>query len=227
MANQVLADAWEQREDDDVVVQSEVGGHGLRVVRLQHAVAVVGYVDARLGQVRIVERLEGVELLGALFRRAVAAQQPGVEVDAHLGHHGSPLLVLCRSYLDGRNQVLLAVRPQLADGQLRAGEDDGLRQVLQHVAQRRCRVGHRVRAVQHHEAVVAVVVVGYHVAQVSPPCRRHVARVDGRLKLVGIYLYVKLFQLRHVVQQVLEVERFQCPRGRVAVHADGAAGVDE
>ena len=83
---QVLSDAREEREDDDVVVQSEMGRHGLREVRFQNAVLMIGDVHACIDEVREVERLEGVELLSTLFRRAVAAQQMAAEVDAHLWH---------------------------------------------------------------------------------------------------------------------------------------------
>jgi hypothetical protein len=58
-------------------------------------------------------------------------------------------------------------------------------------------------------------------------CRRHVTGVDGGLELIGIYLCVKLFQLGHVEQKVLEVERLEGSRGWIAVHADGATGIDE
>ena len=78
---------------------------------------------------------------------------------------------------------------------------------------------------QHHEAVVLLVVVGNDVAQVGPQPWCHVARVDGGRELVRVNLQVKLLQLRHVIQQVLEVERLQRPCVRITVHADGSAGV--
>ena len=80
---------------------------------------------------------------------------------------------------------------------------------------------------QHDEAIVLVVALGNDVCQLHPQRRRHVARVDGRVELVGGNLRLKLFQLRHPVQQVLEVEGLKGPRQRVTVHADGPAGVDE
>ena len=84
--DEVFADAGEEGEDDDVVVEPEVGRHRLGPVGLEYALAVVGDVDAGIDEVGVVERLEGVELLGALLRGAVAAQQVASEVDAHLGH---------------------------------------------------------------------------------------------------------------------------------------------
>ena len=77
------------------------------------------------------------------------------------------------------------------------------------------------------KAVVAVVVVGYAMAKIGPSRRRHIAGVDGRLKLVGVNLNVELSQLGHVLYQVLEVERFECSGQRIAVHADSATGINE
>ena len=57
------------------------------------------------------------------------------EVDAYLGYQGVTLGILGRRNLNRGDEVLLAVGTQLANGQLGAGEDDGLGQVLQHVAQ--------------------------------------------------------------------------------------------
>ena len=93
MSDEVFADAREEGEDDDVVVEPEVGRH----------------VHAGIDEVGEVERLEGVELLGALLRGAVAAQQPAVEVDAHLGHQCMVLVVAGRRDLYRRDEVLLAV----------------------------------------------------------------------------------------------------------------------
>ena len=109
MSDEVFADAREEGEDDDVVVEPEVGRHRLLPVGLEDALAVVGDVDAGIDEVGEVERLEGVELLGALLRGAVAAQQTAVEVDAHLGHQCMVLVVAGRRDLYRRDEVLLAV----------------------------------------------------------------------------------------------------------------------
>ena len=227
MTDEVFADAWEEREDDHIVVEPEMGRYRLGIVGLEDALTMVGDVHAGIDEVGIVERLEGVELLGALLRGAVAPQQMTAEEDAHLRHHRMAFLVLGRCYLHRRDQVLLAVGAQLADRQLATGEDDGLRQVLQHVGEGRGGVGHRVGAVQHYEAVVLLVAVGDAVRDVGPSGWRHVAGVDGRLELIGVDLRVKLFQFGHVVEQMLEVEGLQGARLRVAVHADRTACIDE
>ena len=110
---------------------------------------------------------------------------------------------------------------------MRAGEDDGLRQVLEHVGEGRGGVGHRVGAVQHDEAVVVGVAVGDAVGDVGPPRGRHVAGVDGRRELEGVDLRVELLELGHTAEQVLEVEGLQGAGLRITVHADCAARVDQ
>ena len=222
---QVFANSREEGEDDDVVVQSEVGRHGLIPLRLQHQVAVIENVDASLYQVWVVERLEGVELFSALLGGTVAAQQMTAEVDTYLRYHGVTVVVFCRSYLYAGDEVLLTVGSQLSDGQLRPREDNGLGEVLQHVGEGRGGIGHRVRTMQYHKAIVVVVVVADDVAQVCPQFRRHIAGVDGRRKLVVGNLRVELVQFGNVLQQVLKVERLQSSCLRIAVHADGSASV--
>ena len=80
-----------------------------------------------------VERLEGIELLSTLFGGAISTQQMASEIDAYLGHSGMTRFVLSGSNLDGGNEILLAISAKLADGQLRAREDDGLGEILQHI----------------------------------------------------------------------------------------------
>ena len=225
VADEVLADAREEREDDDVVVQAEVGFHGAVPVGPEDAFAVVDDVHAGIHKMGVVERLEGIELVGTLLGGAVATQQVSVEEDAHFRHPGVPLAVPGRGYLDGSDEVFLAVGAELADGELAACEDDGFGQVLHHVRKSRGGVGHRVGAVQHDEAVELVVAVGYHVAQPRPVLWRHVAAVDWRLELTGLYVCVQQLQFGNILQESVEVEGLQRPGVRVAVHADGPAGV--
>ena len=80
---------------------------------------------------------------------------------------------------------------------------------------------------QHHEAVVVVVMVGDAVGEVCPEGRRHVAGVDGRIELEGVDLDIELFQLRHVLQQLFEIEGFEGTRLGIAVHTDGATCIDK
>ena len=150
-----------------------------------------------------------------------------IEVDAYLWHHGMAVGIFAGCNLNRGDEVFLAICAQLSDGQLRARKDDGLGQVLQHVGEGRGGIGHRVGAMQHDKAVVVVVVVGYNVRQVSPQSGRHIAGVDGRIELVGGNLRVKLLQFRHVLQQVLEVERLQGSRLWIAVHSYCSASINE
>ena len=227
MADQVFADAGEEREDDDVVVEAEMRGHWLAPVGREDAVTVIGDVHAGLDEVGVVERLKGVELLGALFGGTVATQQMASEIDAHLGYEGMPFLILRSSDLYGGNQVFLAIGAQLTDRQLGACEDDRLCQVLEHVGEGRGGIGHRIRTMQHHETVVTVVVVGDTMGDIRPAGRGHVAGVDGGRELEGVDLRVELLEFGYVDDEMLEIEGFEGTRLGVAVHADGAAGVNQ
>ena len=227
MTDEVFADAREEGEDDDIVVETEMGRHWLGPVGRQDAVLVIGDVDTGIDEVGVVERLEGIELLGALLRGAVAAQQMTSEVDADLGHEGMTLGILGSGDLDSGDEVFLAVGAQLTDGQLGAREDDGLREVLKHIGEGRGGIGHRVGAMEHHESVVVVVAVGDAVADVGPSGGRHVAGVDGWRELIGLDLGVELLEFGHMDEQMLEVEGLEGTRLRVAVHADRAACIDE
>ena len=109
VADKVFAYAWEQREDDDIVVQTEVGHHGLLPVGLQHAVTVVDDVDTRIDKVWIVKRLEGIELLSTLLGGAVATQQVTIEIDAYLRYHRMAVGILGSCNLNGGDEVFLAV----------------------------------------------------------------------------------------------------------------------
>ena len=130
-----LGDAGEELEDNHVFVA--------RVVRLEWAdklrpideLLVVADRDASACQRRIVEGVEGVEVVGIDLRGAVAAHELVLEEDADFRHDGLARPILRGGYLDGSDEVLLAVRPQHVDRQLRPGQDDGLIQVLEHEAE--------------------------------------------------------------------------------------------
>ena len=79
---------------------------------------------------------------------------------------------------DAVEQVLPGVGAVLADGLLRAGDDDGLVGVLDHVRQRRRGVGHRVRAVADDETVIAEIILLDRLHELDPVLRRHVRAVD-------------------------------------------------
>ena len=131
-------------------------------------------VDAGGGQRRVVRRAEGVETRGVYLLAAVAPEKLRIEADAHLRHHRVSVLAERRRQFDTRQQVLLAVGAELSDRQLRTGQNHRFREVLEHERERRCRVRHSVGAVQHHESVVFVVVVGYDAYKLSPSTQAHV-----------------------------------------------------
>ena len=72
VTNKVFANTGEQREDNHVVVQSEVWSHGLVPVGFQNTLLMIGNVNASIYQVRKVKRFEGIEFVGTLFCRTVA-----------------------------------------------------------------------------------------------------------------------------------------------------------
>ena len=72
VSDEVFTNARKQREDDDVVVQTEMWRHGFVPIGLQYPVLVVDNVDASLHKMRVVKRFEGVEFLGTLFCGAIA-----------------------------------------------------------------------------------------------------------------------------------------------------------
>lgn len=204
-----------------------MGLHRARRVGASDEVFLVTDVDAHLGQRRIVERAEGIEILRIDFGGTVAAHQLVLEEDADFGHHGRAVGAAGGGYLDGGDEVLLAVGTQHADGQLRTGQDDGFRQILEHEAQGTGRVGHGVGAVQDDETVVVVVVAADDFHNLGPEFRLHVRRVDGWVELVGGDVAVEAFQFGHMLEQLVEVEALQSTCFGILNHADGTAGINQ
>jgi hypothetical protein len=64
------------------------------------------------------------------LHRAISTIKAVLKVDSHLRHFRLAVL-LCRGDLDGREQVLFAVRADGAERKLTAGKDYGLGQILQ------------------------------------------------------------------------------------------------
>ena len=225
-ADGLLRDAGEEFQHHDVGVHQVVGTQRF-VGDAGDLVLVVVDVHAHLGQRRVVGRHEGVEALGTDFGGAVAAQQVVAEEDTHLGYQRFAGAVFGGGYFDGGDEVFLTVGAQHADGQLRAGEDDGLVEVLEHEAQGRCRVGHCVGTVQHDKAVEQVVVVGDDVHEFHPRTGFDFRRVDGGLELYGRDGESELSQLGDLVEEMVKVERFETSRLAVLYHSDGTTGVND
>ena len=71
--------------------------------------------------------------------RAVAAEEPVLEIEGHLRHHGTSVTHGTGDF-ERRNQILAPVRTQYAHRYLAAGEDHRLRKVFEHETQRRSRI---------------------------------------------------------------------------------------
>ncbi|CDA46122.1 unknown [Prevotella sp. CAG:5226] len=178
-----------------------------------------------MSQRRQVERTEGIEALRVYFGSAVAAHQAALEKYAHLRHHGVPHLVACCSYLDARQQIFLAIGAQLPYRQLRTGNDDGLAQIFEHIAQGRRSVGHGVGAMQQHKTVIMVVMVGYDVRHFYPIARLHIARVNRRVKGQGIDVVIELAEFGHMELELFKIKVLQRTCFGIFNHTDGAARV--
>ena len=83
--------------------------HRLLPVGMQQAVLMVDNIDARIHQMRIVERLEGVKLFCRLLRGTIASQQVTVEVDSYLWRHRMTVGILGSRNLYRGDEILLAV----------------------------------------------------------------------------------------------------------------------
>ena len=118
----------------------------------------VVYRQPDFGQGGEIVAFEGVQVVGAHLGGAVATPQIVLKQYGHLLHHR-----LAVDGVDGSGnlqcgyQVFFPVGSHLTYRKLRACDYHRLVQVLEHKRQCRCRVGHRIGAVEHYEAVEVVV----------------------------------------------------------------------
>ena len=184
-------------------------------------------VDTGMRQSRIVVRPKRVETFRIDFGRSVAAQQPIFEKDAHFRHHRRAVGMARCGNLDTGEQVFLPIGAQLPEGQLTAGDHDGLGQIFEHEAQGRSRESHGIRTVEQDETVVAIIVLRNDLNHATPILRFHVRGVDGRAESHSVDLVVKAIQLRHKVADVFPIESLECAGDGILEHTDGSAGVDD
>lgn len=184
-------------------------------------------MSASLDDGRIVITLERIEALRMGLGGAVATHEFALEKDAHLAHEGLTVGLTCGGYLDGGKEVFLAIGAYLANGELRACEDDGLREVFEHKAQCRGGVRHGVCAVEDHKAIIVSIVVANDVCQLHPAFGGDVGRVDGWRERIVVEVVAKLDDLWHVVHELVEVEVFEGSRAWVFVHAYRTPCVDD
>ena len=112
-----------------------MGDEFLREVPLQDMLLVVCDVHSGICQMRIVVRLKGVESVGVCFRCPVASQQVAVEIDTHFWNYRCAVVMVGRSHLNTRHEVLFAVGAQLTDRQLASCQHHRLCQVFEHERQ--------------------------------------------------------------------------------------------
>ena len=150
-----------------------------------------------------------------------------LEVQADFAHPRLAVFARQGSQFDGGDQVFLGVGAQMPDGELRAGKDDRFGQPREHETQRRSGIGHRIGAVQYHEAVVGLVTVAHHRSDLHPVGRGDIGRVQQMVECVGIQRAVDRAGFGQVGQDVVKVERTQPAGYLVPHHADGPSGVDQ
>ena len=126
VAYQLRLQTGEKRQHHDVGIEQQVRHHRARIVGLKDVVGVEVEGYSCLAEVGIVERVERIEAIGIALGGAIAAQQPATEVDANLGNHRPPIVVVGCGQLDTGDKVLLAVGSQLANRQLRTREHNRL-----------------------------------------------------------------------------------------------------
>ena len=120
-----------------------------------------------------------------------------IKIDTNFWYKSVTFFVFRRSNLYTSDEVLFAVGAELSDGQLRTGENDRLRQILQHIGEGRGCVGHRIGSVQYDETVVLVIVICNDMRKVGPQLWRHIAGINRRIELMRINLHIELFQFRY------------------------------
>ena len=187
---------------------------------------VEGDIKPDAGQLGIVVTAEGIEVVGTHLGAAIASPQIVLEQDGHFLHHGLAMRIHGRRHLQGRDQVFLTIGPNLADGQLRPGDNHGLVKILEHKAQCRCRESHRIGAVKHHKTVESVIVLLDSQRYLGPMGGIHVRAVNGRVELKMLDVVGQFLDFGHIVDKMREVERLQRVGDRILNHADGATGVD-
>ena len=68
MLHDVILNAWEERKDNYIRIKIRMWDHRTCIVGLQNTVFVKGKVHSSLTEMRIVERIEGVEFISILLR---------------------------------------------------------------------------------------------------------------------------------------------------------------
>lgn len=227
VAHDAFLYAGEEGEHHNVLVHARVRNHGLAEVRLQDVVGAEGEGHARLAEVGIVEGGEGIEAVSVLLGATIAADELSAEIDAYLGYHSVSVRPFGGGNLYAGHQILLAVGAELSHRQLTSGENHRFGEILQHERQCRGRVRHGVGTVQNDKPVVLVIPLGNDAYQLGPHSRADVAGVYRLGELIGVDIRLQIRKLRHIVDEVVEVQWFEGTRIGVDSHTDGTAGIDQ
>ena len=177
-----------------------------------------------LRQRRIVITVESREMFGIAFGSTISTEEPVLKIDGHFGHDGVPFLILSRCYLDGSKEVLLGIRTKDTDGQLGAGEDNRLIEVLQHEGESRRRIRHRIRTVEDDESIISAVPVVDELRHTHPTIGINIRRVDEGRESFDVHLNLAGKEFRHKGFESLYVRRNERLGFAVTHHCNGAAG---
>ena len=184
--------------------------------------ALILNLNTREGQRRVIRGRKRLKLVGRPLHAPAPAQQQAVEIDAHLMHPARG------RDEHGVDDVVAPVGADLPKRDLRAGEDDGLRQIFQHERQRRRRIGHRVRPVEDDEAVIRFIALRDRAAHLVPFAHGHVGRVEQRVEFHHVPLRHRVpVEIRDRAQQLAERAAAWDVTALARDHADRPARVDD
>ena len=136
-------------------------------------------------------------------------------------------LVVSTGNLDCRDQVFASIGAKHADRNLATGKDNGLGEILEHEAQGRGGVGHRIGAMQDDEAIVAVVIFADQLGQRHPMVGLDIRRVDDGIHGLHLQVHLQAFQRGKLLVDSAKIERDERAGVRIGLHADRTAGVDD
>ena len=135
--------------------------------------------------------------------------------------------MLSRGQLDTRNEIFLGISAEVFDGQLTSCKDYRLGKILKHEGESRCRVSHSVGAMENDKTVIRLVFFSNNPDETGPKLGRHVAGVDGMVKLKHINTCRKIFHFGQVAHQMIEIQWLQSFGLMIDSHANGTACIDE
>ena len=176
---------------------------------------------------RVIVRAESIEVLRIYFGGTVAACQVILKEDTYFRHDRPAVGMPGSGNFDTCQQIFFTVGTEHADRKLRTREDDGLVEALEHKTESGCGVGHGIRAVKDDKARILIVVVADNAYEFAPGIRIHIRRIHRRIELIGRDVIVEALQFGNMLEQVGEIEIFQCTCFRIFYHSDSSARVNQ